>query len=68
MRPFTGWKVCMDYRNMNAGTQKDHFPMSFMDQMLDRLAGREWYYFLIGYSRYNYFTITPEDQDKTTFT
>ncbi|XP_047267589.1 uncharacterized protein LOC124898017 [Capsicum annuum] len=41
LRPFTRWRVCMDYRNLNAWTQKDHFSMSFMDQMLDRLTGRE---------------------------
>ena len=46
MRPLTGWRVCMDYWKLNAWTKKDHFPMSFMDQMLDRLAGKGWYYFL----------------------
>lgn len=61
LRPVTGWRVCMDYRKLNAWTQKNHFLMSFMDQMLDRLAGRGWYYFLDGYSGYNQITITPED-------
>ena len=42
--------------------------MSFMDQMLDRLACRGWYYFLDGYSGYNKIGIAPEDQEKTTFT
>ncbi|CAN6547372.1 unnamed protein product [Malus baccata var. baccata] len=28
----TGWRVCIDYR-------KDHFPLPFIDQMLERLAG-----------------------------
>ena len=36
MWPVTGWRVCMEYRNLNACTEKDHFPMPFMDQMLDR--------------------------------
>ena len=40
MRPVTGTRVCMDYRKLNAWTKKDHFPMPFMDQMLDRLAGK----------------------------
>ena len=40
MRPVTGWRVCMDYRKLNSWTEKDHFPMPFMDQMLDRLAGK----------------------------
>ena len=53
MRPVTGWRVCMDCRKLNAWIKKDHFPMPFMDQMLDRLAGKGWYYFLDGYSGYN---------------
>ena len=58
----------MDYRKLNAWTKKDHFPMPFMDQMLDRLVGKGWYYFLDDYSGYNKIFITPEDQEKTTFT
>ena len=68
MRPGTGLRVCMDYRNFNAYTKKDHFPMPFMDQMLDRLTGKGWYYFLDGYLGYNHISIAPEDQDKTAFT
>ena len=41
--------------------------MLFMDQMLDRLFGKGWYYFLDGYSGYNQISIAPEDQEKTTF-
>ena len=40
MRPVTGWRVYMDYQKLNAWTKKDHFPMLFMDLMLDRLAGK----------------------------
>ncbi|XP_060190996.1 uncharacterized protein LOC132620349 [Lycium barbarum] len=67
-RKVTGWRVCMDYRKLNKWTKKDHFPMPFMDQMLDRLAGRDYYCFLDGYSGYNQISIAPEDQEKTTFT
>ena len=58
----------MDYRKLNKATRKDHFPLPFIDQMLDRLAGHEYYCFLDGYSRYNQIAIAPEDQEKTTFT
>ena len=58
----------MDYHRLNSWTEKDHFPMPFMDQMLDRLARNGWYYFLDGYSGYNQISIAPEDQEKTTFT
>nr|GEV52038.1 retrovirus-related Pol polyprotein from transposon 17.6 [Tanacetum cinerariifolium] len=39
-----------------------------MDQMLERLAGNEYYYFLDGYSGYFQIPIDPRDQEKTTFT
>ncbi|XP_059310187.1 uncharacterized protein LOC132061372 [Lycium ferocissimum] len=68
MRTVTGWRVCMDYRKLNTATCKDHFPMPFIDQMLDRLAGRSYYCFLHGYSGYNQINIALEDQEKTTFT
>uniref|UniRef100_A0A3Q7I2E7 Reverse transcriptase domain-containing protein n=1 Tax=Solanum lycopersicum TaxID=4081 RepID=A0A3Q7I2E7_SOLLC len=58
----------MDYRKLNAWTEKDHFPMTFIDQMLDRLVGKRWYSFLDYYSGYNKISISLEDQVKTTFT
>nr|XP_016504489.1 PREDICTED: uncharacterized protein LOC107822455 [Nicotiana tabacum] len=47
----TGWRICMDYRKLNTATRKDYFPLPFIDQMLDRLAGRSHFCFLDGYSR-----------------
>ena len=67
-RVTTGWRVCIDYRKLNSVTRKDHFPLPFIDQMLDRLAGHEFYCFLDGYSGYNQIPIAPKDQEKTTFT
>ena len=58
----------MDYRKLNKATRKYHFPLPFIDQMLDKLAGHEYYCFLDGYSGYNQIAIAPEDQEKTTFT
>ena len=67
-RTVTGWRICIDYRKLNKATRKDHFPLPFLDQLLDRLAGHEYYCFLDGYSSYNQIVIAPEDQEKTTFT
>ncbi|GJS67603.1 reverse transcriptase domain-containing protein [Tanacetum coccineum] len=64
----TGWRVCIDYRKLNDATRKDHFPLPFMDQMLERLAGNEYYCFLDGFSGYFQIPIDPQDQEKTTFT
>ncbi|GJV65006.1 reverse transcriptase domain-containing protein [Tanacetum coccineum] len=67
-RLVTGWRVCIDYRKLNDATRKDHFPLPFMDQMLERLAGNEFYCFLYGFSGYFQIPIDPKDQEKTTFT
>nr|GEX73887.1 reverse transcriptase domain-containing protein [Tanacetum cinerariifolium] len=67
-RLVTGWQVCIDYRKLNEATRKDHFPLSFTDQMLERLAGNEYYCFLDGFSGYFQIPIDPRDQEKTTFT
>ena len=64
----TKWRVCIDYRKLNAATKKDHFPLPFIDQILDKLSGQGFYCFLDGYSWYNQLAIHPDDQEKTTFT
>ena len=67
-RTVIGWRVCIDYKKLNTATRKDHFPLPFIDQMLDRLAGHPYFCFLDGYSGYNQISIALEDQEKTTFT
>ncbi|KAK9042651.1 hypothetical protein V6N11_017718 [Hibiscus sabdariffa] len=67
-RTVTGWRICMEYRKLNKVTKKDHFPLPFIDQMLDRLAGKAYYCLLDGYSGHNQIAIAPEDQEKTIFT
>ncbi|GKD11097.1 hypothetical protein Tco_1190782 [Tanacetum coccineum] len=67
-RTVTGWRVCIDYRKLNDATRKDHFPLPFIDQMLERLCGNEYYCFLDGFYRFFQIPITSEDQEKTTFT
>jgi hypothetical protein len=64
----TGWRVCIDYWKLNSHTRKDHFPLPFIDQILERLAGQSYYCFLDGYSRYNQVVVDPQDQEMTTFT
>ena len=49
-------------------TRKDHFPLPLMDQLLERISGHPFYYFLDGYSGYFQIEIAAKDQEKTTFT
>ena len=67
-RTVIGWRMCIDYRKLNDATQKDHYPLPFMDQMLERLVGKSYYCFLDGYSGYNQITVDPKDQEKSAFT
>nr|GFB02810.1 reverse transcriptase domain-containing protein [Tanacetum cinerariifolium] len=67
-RLVTGWRVCIDYQKLNEATRKDHFPLLFMDQMLERLLGNKYYCFLDGFSGYFQIPIDPRDHEKTTFT
>ncbi|RDY10482.1 hypothetical protein CR513_04989, partial [Mucuna pruriens] len=62
------WRVCIDYRKLNQATRKDHFPLPFLDQVLEKLVGKSHYYFLDGYFEYMHIHIMPEDQYKITFT
>ncbi|CAM8895881.1 unnamed protein product [Rhodiola kirilowii] len=67
-RTVTGWRMCVDYRKLNKATKKDHFPLPFIDQMLERLANHEYFCYLDGYSGFFQIPIHPQDQEKNTFT
>ena len=62
------WRVCVDYRRLNEVTRKYHFPLPFIDQLLERVSGHPFYCFFDGYLGYFQIEITQEDQEKTTFT
>ena len=67
-RTVTGHMMCIDYRKLNAATRNDHFPLPYIDQMLERLANHKYYCFLDGYLGSFQIPIHPDDQEKTTFT
>jgi hypothetical protein len=64
----TGWRMCIDYRNLNKATQKDHFLLPFIDEILERLANHSIFCYLDGYSGYHQISIHLDNQSKTTFT
>ncbi|MCO5551269.1 hypothetical protein L7F22_004768 [Adiantum nelumboides] len=61
------WRVCVDYKPLNAATKRDHFPLPFQDEILNEVAGHERYTVCDGYSGYYQIRIAEEDQHKTTF-
>jgi hypothetical protein len=60
--------MCIDYRKLNKASRKDHFPLPFINEMLERLANHPFFYYLDGYSGYHQIPIHPNDQSKTVFT
>ena len=62
------WRVCIDYRRLNEVTRKYHFPLPFIDQILERVSGHPYYCFLDGCSSYFQIEISKKDKDNTTFT
>ncbi|RDX94809.1 Retrovirus-related Pol polyprotein, partial [Mucuna pruriens] len=62
------WRVCINYKRLNHATCKDHFPLHFIDQVLEKLSGKSHYCFLDGFSSYMQIHMAPKDQHKTTFT
>jgi hypothetical protein len=64
-RTVTGWRMCIDCHKLNKVTKKDHFLLSFIDEMLERLVNNSFFCFLDGYSGYHQILIHPDDQSKT---
>jgi hypothetical protein len=62
------WIIYVNSRELYKATHKYHFPLLFIDQVLDTLAGNKFFSFLNGFNGYNQIQIAPEDQKKTTFT
>ena len=67
-RTIMGWRMCIDYRKLNKATRKYNSPLSFIDQMLERLAMHSHFCYLDGYSEFFQIPIHPNDKKKTTFT
>jgi hypothetical protein len=67
-RIVTGWRMCIDYRKLNKATRKDHFPLPFIDEMLERLGKHSYFCFLDGYSGFMQVPIHLDYQRKTSFT
>lgn len=67
-RTVTSRQVYNEYHKLNDATCKDHFPLTFIDQMIERLSYHLFYFFLDVFSCYSQIPCDPRDQEKTTFT
>ena len=60
--------MVIDFRKLNKATRKDHYPLPFIDQMLERLSKHTHFCFLDGYSGFSQIPVLQSDKEKTTFT
>jgi hypothetical protein len=67
-RVVVGYRMCINFRKVNKVTKKDHYPLSFIDQMLERLSKKTRFCFLDHYSGFPQIAVKKQDQEKTTFT
>ena len=61
----TGWQMCLDNRKLSALTKKYHYTLTFTNQILERVDGNEFYYFVDGSSCYHQFEIDSKDKDRS---
>jgi hypothetical protein len=60
--------MVIDFHKLNKATRKDHYPLPFIDQMLERLSKHTHFCFLDGCFGFSQIPVSKEDQEKTTFT
>jgi len=60
IRVQNGWRMCINFRKLNVTTRKDHFAILFINEMLEILAGKSFFYFLDGFSSYYQIVIARE--------
>src|SRR3954470_14165905 len=67
-RTIIGYRMCIDFSKLNKATRKDHYPLLFIDQMLERLSKNTHFCYLDGYSGFSQIHVNTVDQEKTNFT
>ena len=60
-RIIIGYRMVIDFRKLNKATKKDHYPLPFIDQMLERLSKHTHFCFLDGYSGFSQIHVSAED-------
>ena len=67
-RIVTSYRMVIDFRKYNKATTKDHYPLPFIDQMLERLCKHTHFCFLDGYSGFSQIPVSKDGPEKTIFT
>ena len=56
--------MCIDFRKLNKATKKDHYPLPFIDQMLERLSKNTHFCYLDGYSGFSQIHVKKKTKRK----
>jgi hypothetical protein len=59
--------LCVDFRNLNRASEKDNYPVSPMEQLLQTMSVLDIFSLLDGFLGYNQVLVSEEDHLKTTF-
>jgi hypothetical protein len=62
-----GWRLCVDYRLLNALTVKTKFPIPIIDELLDEIASAQWFTSLDLRAGFNQIWLAPGEEHKTAF-
>jgi transposase InsO family protein len=60
--------MCVDYRQLNAKTKPDAYPLPRIEEVLDALGGAKYFSTIDLASAYNQVEVNPTDRHKTAFT
>ncbi|XP_073060300.1 uncharacterized protein [Primulina eburnea] len=61
------WRICVDFRDLNKACPKDHYPLPWIDQLVDSTSGYELLSFMDAYQGYHQISLAKNDQDKASF-
>ncbi|KAE8250242.1 hypothetical protein A4X13_0g4880, partial [Tilletia indica] len=67
VRQYNKWRFCVDYRQLNAITVADRYPLPTTDSVFHTLMGKSWFSSLDAIRGYHQMPVKPEDRWKTAF-
>ena len=61
-------RLCFDFRNLNRSSLKDNYPLTKIEQILQKVVGAQRISMVDGFLGCNQIAMHPDDREKTAFT